>query len=52
MPEIYKVYVCPECEEVHDDEDSAIECCKEADEITDRIPAAELEAAGQMRLIE
>ena len=46
-PPPYQVYVCPECQDEHRTELQAIGCCA-----TEPPPsAAELEAAGQQRLI-
>lgn len=53
MPEIDEVYACPVCLEEHDTEDLACACIAShaGDTPPAPITAAELEAAGQTRLI-
>lgn len=51
-PGYKKVYACPECRELHDVEAEAIDCCGFDPDAPPPPPsAAELEAAGQMRLL-
>lgn len=49
-PDVIKGYQCPECAEFHTTETDALNCCREAD-TTPIITPAELEAAGQQRLL-
>ena len=46
-----QVFVCPECACGHDDERFAAECCGSGEDALYALSHAELEAAGQMRLI-
>lgn len=49
VPSVLPVYVCPICEDWHLEERDALLCCQRDDPAL-RPSAAELEAAGQMRL--
>ena len=52
-PEVREVYVCPICTKDHNQQIMAFDCC-DFDPDVDVLPppsAAELEAAGQMRLL-
>lgn len=46
-----QVFACPECQDYYDDERSAAECCGVSEGELHAPTHAELEAAGQMRLI-
>lgn len=49
---ITEVFVCAECEEEHSTKELGDACCAEPVEMTPAQVALELEARGQMRLIE
>lgn len=50
-PQVWAAFVCPICTEEHRDEIAAIDCCGFDPDAPPPPPsAAELEAAGQMRL--
>lgn len=50
-PEVREVVICPTCESPHADEEEAAACCEfDPDAPPPRPSAAELEAAGQLRL--
>ena len=52
QPEISKGYECPECGDFHRKEADAIDCCGYDEDAPPPPPtAAELEAAGQLRLL-
>lgn len=48
--DIWAVYVCPRCDKEHHDEEAAIDCCGFDPDGPPPPSAAELEAAGQIRL--
>lgn len=51
-PEVSEGYLCPECGEFHRREQNALDCCEHDQDAPPPPPtAAELEAAGQQRLI-
>lgn len=50
-PSVSLVYLCPVCDEKHDDERTALGCCPEPESDEPRqLTSAELEAQGQRRL--
>lgn len=52
QPTVSEVYVCSECDEEHETEKAANACCAEPKEHNDAEIRAELEARGQLRLVE
>lgn len=51
-PSITEGYLCPECKDFHASEREALACCADDDAPLLAQSAAELEAAGQLRLIQ
>lgn len=54
-PDVWDLYICAKCEKKHFTEDEANECCTETAEPKEHNDAeirAELEARGQLRLVE
>lgn len=49
---ISEVYVCDKCEDQHDTKEEADACCFEPKILNDAEIRAELEARGQLRLVE
>lgn len=52
VPRVEEVFLCPICQAPHNEEEDAIDCCGfDPDGPPPPPSAAELEAAGQMRLL-
>jgi len=49
-PSVTQVFVCPVCDDDHEDEADAVACCPDHDAEPAPMTARELEAQGQQRL--
>lgn len=51
LPTVREVYMCPVCDDYHDEESEAVACCPDPEDEEPKPPSsAELEALGQYRL--
>ena len=50
-PDIFENWICSSCGEYHEVEGYALDCCREVIIVEEKVTAADLEKAGQMRLL-